>query len=127
MSAPTGKIAPTAAAAWPTETFFGRSKEVYFNGEPIEIIHVPNAHTDGDSIVFFRRSDVVAAGDIYVTTAYPVIDLERSVFHRQVCDCAYFVDSRKNARSQTSQTAPTVAAHTQRICISLRDFDVAVP
>lgn len=77
MTAPTGKQSPTPSAAWPTDTFFGRTKEVYFNNEPIEIIHVPKAHTDGDSIVFFRRSDVVATGDIYVTNSYPVIDLER--------------------------------------------------
>ena len=44
------------------DTFFGDSKTIYFNGEPIEIIHVPAAHTDGDSIVFFRGSDVVSAG-----------------------------------------------------------------
>jgi len=50
---------------------------MFFNGEPIEIIHQPAAHTDGDSIVFFRRSDVVVAGDIYDTTSYPFIDLER--------------------------------------------------
>ena len=36
-----------------------------FNGEPVEIIHLPGAHTDGDSIVFFRRSDVIAAGEFF--------------------------------------------------------------
>jgi glyoxylase-like metal-dependent hydrolase (beta-lactamase superfamily II) len=40
------------------------------------MIYAPNAHSDGDSIVFFRRSDVIAAGDVYLTTGYPVIDLE---------------------------------------------------
>jgi glyoxylase-like metal-dependent hydrolase (beta-lactamase superfamily II) len=39
--------------------------------------HVPNAHTDGDSIVFFRHSDVVATGDIFRTDSYPVIDLQK--------------------------------------------------
>ena len=38
--------------------------------------HVPAAHTDGDSIVMFRRSDVVATGDIFRTDSYPVINLE---------------------------------------------------
>jgi glyoxylase-like metal-dependent hydrolase (beta-lactamase superfamily II) len=65
------------AAAAPSETFIGREKEFYFNGEPVLMYHVPAAHTDGDSIVFFRRSDVVATGDIYRTDSYPVIDLER--------------------------------------------------
>src|SRR5262249_39072949 len=77
MSAPTGEPSPFPQAAWPTDTYFTKKKELYFNGEAIEILHQPSAHTDGDSIVFFRRSDVVSAGDLFVTTTYPVIDLER--------------------------------------------------
>jgi cyclase len=77
MSAPTGKQAPTPQDAWPTDTFTTAEKKLYFNGEPIEIIHIPNAHTDGDSLVFFHKSDVVTAGDIFVTTSYPVVELDR--------------------------------------------------
>jgi cyclase len=62
------------SGGWPTSTFFGSKKELFYNGEGIEIIHVPAAHTDGDSIVFFRRSDVISAGDVFVTTSYPFID-----------------------------------------------------
>lgn len=76
MSAPTGAKAPTPQGAWPTDTFTTNEKKLYFNGEPIEIIHVPSGHTDGDSIVFFHKSDVVTAGDIFVTTSYPVVDLK---------------------------------------------------
>lgn len=76
MSAPTGKKAPTPQGAWPTDTFTTAEKKLYFNGEPIEVIHIPNAHTDGDSIVFFHKSDVVVAGGIFVTTSYPVVDLD---------------------------------------------------
>ena len=65
------------AAAWPTDTFVGDEKDIFFNGEGIQIIHLPNAHTDGDSLVFFRRSDVISAGDLFTTTNYPVIDVER--------------------------------------------------
>jgi cyclase len=65
------------ASAAPSETFIGREKEIYFNGEPVLMYHIPAAHTDGDSIVFFRRSDVVATGDIYRTDSYPVIDLAK--------------------------------------------------
>lgn len=75
LSAATGEQA-LPSDGWPTSTFFGDEKQIYFNGEGIRIIHLPNAHTDGDSIVFFRRSDVIAAGDLFVTTSYPVIDLE---------------------------------------------------
>ena len=77
MSAPSGKQALRAFGDWPTLTFFGDKKQMSFNGEPIEILHQPAAHTDGDSIVFFRRSDVIAAGDIFLTTTYPFIDLGR--------------------------------------------------
>ena len=77
MSAPTGQHSPTASAAWPTDTYFTKRKELFFNGEPIEIISQPSAHTDGDSLVFFRHSDVISAGDLFVTTTYPVVDLPR--------------------------------------------------
>ena len=59
---------------FPTETFFGDKREFLFNGEAVQIIHEPDAHTDGDSLVFFRRSDVVATGDLFTTVMYPFID-----------------------------------------------------
>jgi glyoxylase-like metal-dependent hydrolase (beta-lactamase superfamily II) len=65
------------STAQPTETFVGLEKELYFNGEPVFMYHIPKAHTDGDSLVFFRKSDVVATGDIFRTDSYPVIDLQR--------------------------------------------------
>jgi len=77
MSAPTGSTAPMPFAAWPTDTFFTAKKELFFNGEAIEIEHQPAAHTDGDSLVFFRRSDVVSTGDLFSTTSYPIIDIAR--------------------------------------------------
>lgn len=76
MSAPTGSQAPTPVAAWPLMTFFTPTKKVVFNDEPIEVIHVPAAHTDGDSLVFFRHSDVISTGGAFVTTGYPVLDLK---------------------------------------------------
>jgi cyclase len=60
-------------AGLPTDTYLD-VKEIWFNGEAIQLFHQPNAHTDGDSIVFFRKSDVISAGDLYVTTSYPMID-----------------------------------------------------
>ena len=77
MSAPTGQKAPFAEGAWPTETFDRGRKYMYLNGEGIEVFHLPAAHTDGDAIVFFRRSDVVVAGDIFDTERFPVIDVAR--------------------------------------------------
>src|SRR5439155_20629726 len=75
MSAPTGSEGPRPSGAWPTDTYFGDEKEFYFNGEAVQLLHPNSAHTDGDSIVFFRRSDVISAGDIFMTTSYPIIDL----------------------------------------------------
>ena len=76
MSAPTGKQAAFPVAAWPTETFFQKQKPMYFNREGIQIISHA-AHSDSDSIVFFRRSDVIVAGEIFDTTHFPVIDIDK--------------------------------------------------
>ena len=77
MSAPTGQAAPFPVAGWPTETFPTGQKNMFLNGEGIEIIHQPAAHSDGDAVVFFRRSDVIAVGDVVDTTRFPVIDVSR--------------------------------------------------
>jgi glyoxylase-like metal-dependent hydrolase (beta-lactamase superfamily II) len=68
---------PFPTAAWPTETFDYGRKYMYLNGEGIEVLHQPAAHTDGDSIVFFRRSDVIAAGDVIDIDRFPVVDVAR--------------------------------------------------
>jgi glyoxylase-like metal-dependent hydrolase (beta-lactamase superfamily II) len=77
MSAPAGAQAPTPVVAWPTATFSGKRKDFFYNGEAVQVIHLPSAHTDGDSVVFFRRSDVIAVGDVYSTVSFPIIDLQR--------------------------------------------------
>jgi cyclase len=77
MSAPTGQQRATPPGAWPTEVYTTAERKMYFDGEGIEMIHIPEAHTDGDTLVFFRRSDVISTGDIFVTTGYPFVDLER--------------------------------------------------
>lgn len=63
------------AEAWPTEAFFQPRKAIYLNREGIEVLRAPAAHSDTDSIVFFRGSDVVMAGDVLDTTGFPHIDL----------------------------------------------------
>jgi glyoxylase-like metal-dependent hydrolase (beta-lactamase superfamily II) len=65
---------PPPFEALPTDTYFTDRKDLYFNGEAVRLIHQAAAHTNGDSIVHFRRSDVISAGDIFVTTGYPFID-----------------------------------------------------
>jgi glyoxylase-like metal-dependent hydrolase (beta-lactamase superfamily II) len=77
MSAPTGRPSHVASGLWPTKTFAYHQYSMYLNGEGIQVIHQPAAHTDGDTIVFFRRGDVIATGDIIDTTRWPVIDTRR--------------------------------------------------
>jgi cyclase len=64
------------SGAWPSLTYLD-GKSFAFNGEAIQMFAENAAHTDGDSIVLFRGSNVLSAGDIFLTTSYPVIDLGR--------------------------------------------------
>ena len=77
MSAPTGKSSDFPVETWPTEAFYTNRKTLRMNDEGIEVIYEPAAHTDSDSFVFFRKSDVIATGDIFDQTRFPVIDLAK--------------------------------------------------
>jgi glyoxylase-like metal-dependent hydrolase (beta-lactamase superfamily II) len=77
MTSSDGGKAPLPFGMLPTDTYFGSKKDIFFNDDGIRILHPKVAHTDGDSIVYFRRSDVISTGDIFETTGYPVIDLAR--------------------------------------------------
>jgi len=70
---------PVPADALPTDAYFVDFYKLshYFNGEGIQLFHIPKAHTDGDSIVQFRGSDVIALGDLMSTGSYPVIDVAK--------------------------------------------------
>jgi len=61
---------------WPPSTFHGKQKDLYMNDEPVIVEAVPNAVTAGDSLVWFRKSDVVVTGGIFNQTSYPYIDIE---------------------------------------------------
>jgi cyclase len=79
VSAPTGQKPLMPFGAWPTEGYPGEYKEVFFNGEAIQLFHAPAAHSGGDTIVFFRRSDVVVTGDLLRTVGYPIIEQAGSI------------------------------------------------
>ncbi len=64
-------------ALWPNDEYFRPVKDFSFNGEAIEVYHVPDALTDGDSLVHFRRSDVLATGDVFTPDRYPVIHTDQ--------------------------------------------------
>jgi glyoxylase-like metal-dependent hydrolase (beta-lactamase superfamily II) len=76
MSAPNAQPS-LPFASWPTKTFAYRMYSMYLNGDGIQVIHQPDAHTDGDTVVFFRKNDVIATGDIIDTTRFPLIDVKR--------------------------------------------------
>ena len=77
MSGLKGEPARMPYGVWPHDTFYTNRKQLYFGGEVVEMLHVPAAHTDGDVIVWFRKSDVVATGDVFSTVTYPMIDRAR--------------------------------------------------
>jgi len=60
---------------WPPSTYPGRQKDMYVNDEPVVLLHIANATTLGDSMVWFRKSDVIATGDIFDQTSFPYIDV----------------------------------------------------
>lgn len=74
-----------------TSTYYTESKDFYYNQEGIFVYHMPNAHTDGDSIVYFRRSDVISAGDIFTPGLYPEIDVERGGSVKGYVDALNFI------------------------------------
>lgn len=78
MSAgPKASQAAVPEALWPNDEYFTPTKDFSFNGEAVVVYYMGGAHTDGDSMVHFRRSDVLATGDVFTPGRYPVIDLER--------------------------------------------------
>ncbi|HEY6329529.1 MAG TPA: MBL fold metallo-hydrolase [Blastocatellia bacterium] len=77
MSTARGGQPATPSDAWPTDTYSTNEKKLFLNGEAVVLYHEPAAHTDGDTIAFFRRSDVISAGDIFDVDRYPFIDLQK--------------------------------------------------
>jgi glyoxylase-like metal-dependent hydrolase (beta-lactamase superfamily II) len=70
------QAAGAPAGAVPADTYLEDRRRKSHNGDAIEFFHQPRAVTDGDSLVYFRRADVIVAGDIFTTTQYPVIDVK---------------------------------------------------
>ena len=77
LSNPAPGEAETPPGGLPADSYFTPTKDFHFNGEAVFLYHAPNAHTDGDTIVLFRESDVVSTGDLFTPGGYPFIDRER--------------------------------------------------
>ncbi len=77
LSNPPAGEAATPAGGLPADSYFTPTKDFHFNGEAVFLYHAPSAHTDGDTIVMFRESDVVSTGDLFTPGSYPFIDRAR--------------------------------------------------
>jgi cyclase len=67
-------VEPAPKAALPIVTFHD-GLSLWWNGEEIKAIHLPPAHTDGDTVVYFTRSNVLHMGDDFITTGFPIVDV----------------------------------------------------
>ncbi len=86
LSGVSGTDKAIAQVGWPSDVYYKNWMDFHFNGEAIQVIYEPDAHTDGDSVVFFRGSDVIATGGIFTPEAYPVIDLGRGGSYQGIID-----------------------------------------
>ena len=68
-------IEATDPAQWPTVTY-SEGMNFYLNGESVKVVHTPNAHTDGDSIIYFKQADIVHMGDNYFKGMFPYVDVD---------------------------------------------------
>src|SRR5216683_1628097 len=69
------EVKPAVREALPVVTFSERAS-VHVNGEDIRAIHFPHGHTDGDSVIFFPKANVVHMGDDFVTYGFPYVDVK---------------------------------------------------
>jgi cyclase len=115
MSAPTGQIAPTPSEGWPTDTYLQGRRRKYYNDEGVEAFWEPNAVTDGDSVVHFRRSDVIVTGDIFTTTQYPFIDLKSGGSLQGEIDALNHILSRTIYKHQEEGGTLIIPGH-GRVC-----------
>jgi len=77
MSTPKGNETPFPVDMWPNETFTSKLRSMYINDDAIQVIRQLGAHTDGDTMVHFRRADVIVTGDVLDLRQFPVIDPAR--------------------------------------------------
>ena len=69
------RVAPAPAAALPVVTF-ADSITFFLNGDRLDVVHMSDAHTDGDAVLWWKAANVVHTGDVYLNGTYPFIDLD---------------------------------------------------
>jgi len=105
----------TPSAGWPSDTFVQARRRKFQNGEAVEIFHMPNAVTDADSIVHFRRSDVFVTGDIFNLVTYPHIDLKNGGSIQGELDALNFILDRTVYRHDEEDGSMIIPGH-GRLC-----------
>ncbi len=121
MSAPTGQAAAMPEKAWPNDTYSVPQKNLFFNAEGIQVVHLPST-TDGNSIVYFRHSDVISAGDIFDPSGYPIIDLKSGGSYQGVLDGLYRIKQMAIPADHQEGGTMIIPGH-GRIC-DVADLDV---
>jgi glyoxylase-like metal-dependent hydrolase (beta-lactamase superfamily II) len=84
---------------------FDASLSVHFNGEELRVIHMPQAHTDGDAVIFFTQSNVIHMGDLFFNGRFPFVDLKRGG------TIAGYLDGIKNVIAQASPDVQIIPGH----------------
>ena len=105
----------TASEGWPSDTFVQARRRKFQNGEAVEIFHMPNAVTDADSIVHFRRSDVFVTGDIFNLVTYPHIDVKNGGSIQGELDALNFILDRTVYKHDEEDGTMIVPGH-GRLC-----------
>jgi cyclase len=99
MAAFNQRVPPAPAAARPVVTFPSRTT-FHLNGDVVQVVHIANAHTDGDSIVQFTNANVIHTGDTYMKDVYPFIDVSSKGSIDGFIAAADAVLSRSNANTK---------------------------
>jgi glyoxylase-like metal-dependent hydrolase (beta-lactamase superfamily II) len=105
-----------AQGAAPTDTYDTSDWKFYINDEPVILEHIPAAHSDSDSIVFFRRSDVVVTGDIFDLTGYPVIDTQHGGTLQGILDGLNHILKDITVAKENEQGGTMIVPGHGRIC-----------
>ena len=105
----------TASEGWPSDTFVQARRRKFHNGEAVEIFHMPNAVTDADSIVHFRRSDVFVTGDIFNLVTYPHIDVKNGGSIQGELDALNFILDRTVYKHDEEDGTMIIPGH-GRVC-----------
>ena len=114
---PDRTIPPAPPEALPVITY-EEGISVHFNGEEIRVVHLPNGHTDGDSVVFFTRSNVVHLGDLFFGASFPFIDLDSGGSVKG------YISNLEKLRSQLTPEMKIIPGHGK--VSSLAEYDAYV-